>query len=81
MLKSEDKFESKQEEYQNKALEKESHFETRRLQIEKNLEKERRKLEWKKAKILTKERLNEERIKFIKDEDFTVKKIQHELTI
>jgi hypothetical protein len=36
------------------------------------LEKERRKLEWKKAKILTKEKLNEERIKFIKDEEVTI---------
>lgn len=36
--------------------------EERRAKVQKNLEKEKRKLEWKKLKILAKEKLNDERV-------------------
>ena len=49
--------------------------------IQKNLEKERRKMEWKKLKILAKEKMNEERVQFIKFEENTIKKSLAELTI
>jgi hypothetical protein len=49
--------------------------------IEKNLEKERKKAEWKKMKILAKEKLNEERIQYIKFEEETIKRSLAELTI
>jgi len=65
----------------NKAVDRESVYENKRMLIEKNLEKERKKLEWKKAKILTKEKLNEERIKFIKEEETTIQKSLAELAI
>ena len=45
------------------------------------MEKERKKLEWKKAKILTKEKLNEERIKFVREEEQTIQKSLAELAI
>jgi hypothetical protein len=36
--------------------------EDRRTKVERNLEREKRKMEWKKLKILAKEKLNEERL-------------------
>lgn len=65
----------------NKAVEKEEKTENKRLTIEKNLEKERRKMEWKKTRIMTKERMNEERLKFIKAEEQTIMKSLAELNI
>jgi hypothetical protein len=61
--------------------EREKNDEDKKIMIQKNLEKERRKMEWKKLKILAKEKMNEERVQFIKFEENTIKKSLAELTI
>ena len=61
--------------------EKEKEYYSKRATIEKNLEKERKKVEWKKLKILAKEKMAEERINFIRFEEDTIKKSLAELTI
>ena len=60
---------------------KEKEYYQRKMIIDKNLEKEKKKLEWKKVKILAKEKINEERVQFIKYEEDTIKKSLVELTI
>lgn len=42
--------------------------------MEKNREKVKKKVEWKKLKVLVKEKLNEDRVQFIKYEDEMIRK-------
>lgn len=60
---------------------KEKEYYAKKAAIDKNLEKEKKKLEWKKVKIIAKEKLNEERVQFIKFEEDTIRKSLAELTI
>lgn len=53
----------------------------KRSMIEKNLEKEKKKIEFKKLKILAKEKMNEERIQYMKFEEDNIKRSMAELTI
>eukprot|EP00347_Sterkiella_histriomuscorum_P022113 403331635 len=62
-------------------MDREKQDEAKRDKIQRNLEKEKRKLEWKKLKILAKEKMNEERVQFLKFEENTIKKSLAELTI
>ena len=62
-------------------MEKEKEWEEKRKQILKNLEKEKKKQEVKKMRVLTKERMTEERISTIKLEEYAIKKSLAELTI
>lgn len=46
-----------------------------------NLKKEKREIEWKKLKVLLKEKMNDERLQFIKYEDEQIKKSILDLAI
>ena len=53
----------------------------RREMVERNRDKERRKMEWKKVKIMAKEKLNEERMMFIREEEEAIRRSMSELAI